>query len=183
MTALQACALLHQPLLESAKRWPRKCALVCGARRLGDSELVSQVALVAQALHARKVRSGDRVALFLDNSIEMVSGLYAVLSLGAVAVPVNPLTKPGKLAHLLDDSGATAMLTQASLATAWREALAHAPLVQTCWVSSASAVSGDPRVLPWPRAGVPDAACAAAAAGTAQHLAALEAPGSAGAPA
>ena len=167
MMALEACALLHQPLHESVKRSPRKCALVCGARRLSYSELMNQVDLLAQALRARNVRSGDRVVLFLDNSIEMVSGLYAVLSLGAVAVPVNPLTKPGKLAHLLEDSGAIAMLTQGSLAPAWREALAHAPLVQTCWLSSASAVSDDPRVVPWPEASVANAPNAADADGSA----------------
>lgn len=152
MIALDTATLLHQPLRASARRWPDKTALVCGAHRLNYSQLSNQVDVLIQALRARHVRSGDRVVLFLDNSVEMVIGLYAVLTLGAVAVPVNPLTKAAKLAHLLDDSGATAMLTQASLAAAWHEALGHAPLLQTCLVSPEPAAPGDPRLLPWPEA-------------------------------
>jgi acyl-CoA synthetase (AMP-forming)/AMP-acid ligase II len=152
MTALDTATLLHQPLRASARRWPDKTALVCGAHRLNYLQLSNQVDVLIQALRARHVRSGDRVVLFLDNSVEMVIGLYAVLTLGAVAVPVNPLTKAAKLAHLLDDSGATAMLTQASLAAAWHEALGHAPLLQTCLVSPEPAAPGDPRLLPWPEA-------------------------------
>ena len=58
-------------------------------------------------------RRGDRVALFLDNGIEFVVGVYAALELGAVFVPVSPQTRADKLALLLADAGAAVLLTQA----------------------------------------------------------------------
>ncbi len=50
------------------------------------------------------MRRGDRVALFLENGIEMVAGVYAALGIGAVFMPISPLTKGDKLAYLLDDA-------------------------------------------------------------------------------
>ncbi len=58
---------------------------------------------------ARGVERGDRVALFLDNSVEMVVGIYAALRIGAVFMPINSLTKQDKLAYLLNDSRASAL--------------------------------------------------------------------------
>ena len=43
--------------------------------------------------------------------------------IGAVLVPMSPLTKPSKLAYMLQNTRATALLTHAALQAEWEEAV------------------------------------------------------------
>lgn len=134
--------LLHQLFEESARRLPGKIALVCDGERHTYADIGARVDQLARLLHARGVRRGDRVALFLDNGIEMVVGVYAALRLGAVFTPASPLTKQGKLAYRLNDSRASALITHAALRGVWEEALLASATVHTCLVAGGPA--GDP---------------------------------------
>lgn len=66
---------------------------------------------VATALSQLGVRKGDRVSLWLPNSIEFVWTFYAVLKLGAIVVPMNILFKEGEVTHILSNSGARVLVT------------------------------------------------------------------------
>ena len=115
--------LLHHLFDQTAARLPGKTALVCGDQQHRYGQLREQVDQLAWALQQRGVQRGDRVALFLDNSVEMVVAIFAVLQAGAVFMPVNPLTKHDKLAYLLNDARASALVTQTSLASVYQPAL------------------------------------------------------------
>src|SRR5919112_2728289 len=60
----------------------------------------------ATLLAARGVRRGDRVALIMPNVAYFPIAYYAILRLGAVVVPMNPLLKAGEIAFAWSDSGA-----------------------------------------------------------------------------
>lgn len=60
-------------------------------------ELRDDVARLRGGLAALGVARGDRVALALPNSPDFVAVYLAVLGLGAVAVPLNPLSPPPEL--------------------------------------------------------------------------------------
>ncbi len=77
----------------SARRWPGKTALVCGDRRVKYAELERSCNRLAHALIAEGVRRGDRVAVHLENSVEAVVAVMAILKAGAVFIMVNPTTK------------------------------------------------------------------------------------------
>lgn len=62
------------------------------------------------------VGRGDRVAIFLGNSTEFAIAFLAVLRLGAVHVPVNPMFHPVELAYELRDSEPVLIVTEAALA-------------------------------------------------------------------
>jgi len=67
--------------------------------------------------------------VFMDNAAEAVIAIFAALTAGAVFSPVNPSTKADKLAFILNNCRATALLTQARLAAIAREAMAASPSV------------------------------------------------------
>jgi amino acid adenylation domain-containing protein len=123
--------LLHHFFDQTAARLPHKTALVCGEQRHSYAQLRDQVDRLALRLQQRGVRRGDRVALFLDNTVEMVVGIFGALKAGAVFMPVNPLTKQDKLAYLLNDARASALITQSSLASVAQPALALNQTVHT----------------------------------------------------
>ena len=64
-------------------------ALVSGEQRWSWREVESEVAACAAALAERGIAAGDRVALLVGNRAEFVVALFAVLRLGAIAVPLS----------------------------------------------------------------------------------------------
>ena len=117
--------LLHDFFYAAVARLPNKTALICDGQRYTYSDLAVRVNILAHTLRTNGVKRGDRVALFLDNSVEMAVGVYATLTLGAVFMPVNALTKQDKLAYLLNDSRAAALVTDIALENIWVDALAE----------------------------------------------------------
>lgn len=140
--------LLHHALMRSAEQRPDHVAVVAGGERVGFAEVLRRARVLAAALQRGGVQRGDRVALFLDNGIDFVTGVYGTLLAGGVFMPVNPLTKHDKLAYMLADARATALLTHAHLAGIWQPAVADVktPLV----IAGGEAGDG---AQPWPRDG------------------------------
>ncbi|WKB54559.1 class I adenylate-forming enzyme family protein [Eleftheria terrae] len=162
--------LLHHPFQATAQRVPDRCALVCGERRHSYAEVERLAAGVATQLRQAGVARGDRVLLMMDNSVELVAAIYGVLKAGAVMVPVHALTRADKLAWLLQHTEAVALLTQASLHSAFRPALLRSPGLRLCSVAG-GAVQGAER--PFPRGEAPTLAPADAEGVIDQDLAAL----------
>jgi long-chain acyl-CoA synthetase len=118
---------VEQFLRESEQRLPGKTAIVAGERRVTYRELAADAARVARALRAGGVGRGDRVVVFLENSPETVAALFGVAQAGAVFSIVNPGTKLDKLAYILNNCGARALITEPKLGPIAAEAARMAP--------------------------------------------------------
>jgi amino acid adenylation domain-containing protein len=103
--------LLHHVLERSAQTQPDKIALVTDAGRFAYREIDGMANAVAHALLADGLAKGDRVAIFSDNSLDAVVGLFGTLKAGGVFVMINPTTKTEKLARILNDCGAAAIVS------------------------------------------------------------------------
>ena len=68
------------------------------------------IAQAAGLLHNRGVRTGDRVGMQLPNVPYFPIVYYALLRLGAVVVPMNPLLKTDEIAQQLSDAGARLLI-------------------------------------------------------------------------
>ena len=134
--------LLHQLFENTASRMPDKVALVSGDTRYTYGELDALAARLAASLQRLGVKRGDRVAIFADNGVEMVAGVYGALKAGTVFMPVNPLTKSDKFAYLLNDSRAACLITTQALRGVWEPAIAHASSVNACIVAGLPADDG-----------------------------------------
>ncbi len=99
----------------SAAANPGKTALITDRRRLRYGELDDLSDRLANALAENGVRRDDRVLVFMDNCWEVAVSIFAVLKAGAVFCLVNASTKADKLAYIVANSGAAAVLTQARL--------------------------------------------------------------------
>jgi amino acid adenylation domain-containing protein len=101
-------------LERSAEKSPEKTALVCGSRRLTYIEIERQSNRLAHALIRQGVRRGDRVAVQLENSPEAVVAVFAILKAGAIFLVIHPSTKAEKLAYILNDCRACALVTDSA---------------------------------------------------------------------
>jgi amino acid adenylation domain-containing protein len=136
-------------LEQSAARTPEKVALVCDGQRLTYATVEAMANRMAQALREHGVRPGDRVALFLPNSIELVAGIFAVLKAGGVFVVVNSTTKRDKLVYMLNNCRAAALVGLARQASLLEQVMAETPSLQAAIVvgSAGKALSSTRPVL------------------------------------
>lgn len=105
---------LLQVFLEHAERTPERLALLFGAERYTYGELARRVTAFAQALLRRKLKPGERVALFLENSPQFVIAYLGVQYAHGIVVLVNTAYRQVELDHLLTDSGARGCITGAA---------------------------------------------------------------------
>ncbi|MDP9321125.1 MAG: long-chain-fatty-acid--CoA ligase [Chloroflexota bacterium] len=106
---------LHDRLRESAREVDSKLAVIHGERTMTFADLDAATERLAGALARRGVGRGDRVTLFMPNSIEFVIAFYATLKAGAVVNPINAQSKEREVRFQVDDSGAKAVLVHEAL--------------------------------------------------------------------
>ncbi|OZC67508.1 hypothetical protein CH251_21275, partial [Rhodococcus sp. 06-462-5] len=68
------------------------------------SEIATRVEAMAAQLSARGVTRGDRVAVMLARSVDLVVTLLAVVRTGAAYVPIDPEHPSERIGHILDDA-------------------------------------------------------------------------------
>jgi len=125
--------LLHR----SAKRFPDKTAIACGATRWSFAEFDAVVDRLAAGLARLGVGKGTPLAVLARNSHGFAALRFALARLGAVLVPINFMLKAEEVAYVLRHSGAALMATDTGLAELARSAAALDTQVrQFIWLPS-----------------------------------------------
>jgi amino acid adenylation domain-containing protein len=106
---------LAQLFEAQAEQSPDVVALVCGPESLSYAELNARANQLAHELRARDAGPDRLVGLFVERSADMVVALLAVVKAGAAYLPLDPLLPRERLSYMLEDSGATLVMTQDSL--------------------------------------------------------------------
>ncbi|MDR4884405.1 amino acid adenylation domain-containing protein [Serratia marcescens] len=111
--AYPADTCVHELFEQQARQTPQAIALIQDAQRLSYAQLNARANRLAHRLIERGVQPGDRVAVRLARSIELVCAQLAVIKAGAAYVPIDPQLPAARQAWIADDSGACLMLTDA----------------------------------------------------------------------
>src|SRR5262245_12413508 len=104
-----------EQLARIARKHPERVAFVWADDARTFREVDARVNRLARGLAARGVNEGDRVAVLMGNSIEMVEAIFAGWRLGAIVVPVNLRLVAHEVEHVLADSGARAVIVDEAL--------------------------------------------------------------------
>ncbi|OLF14372.1 hypothetical protein BLA60_04390 [Actinophytocola xinjiangensis] len=94
-----------------ARARPDATALVCGDDVLTYRALDARTDRFAAALRASGARPGDRVAVCLARSTDLVCVLVAVLKAGGVYVPMDPANPTARLRYLVEDAAPRLVVT------------------------------------------------------------------------
>lgn len=119
--------LLHQLIVESARRAPDAPALFWKQERLDYAALGEAVAQAAAGLRALGVDRDQRVAVYLPKQFETVIAMFGSMAAGGVFVPVNPVLKPEQVGHILRDCATRILITSPDRALLLAETLATCP--------------------------------------------------------
>ena len=121
---------------------PNAEAILFEDQVISYAELEIRSNRLANYLAGRGVGKGDIVALSIDRSPEVVTGILGIMKTGAAYVPLDPTYPEERLAYMLQDSGASMVVTRETLIAD----LPQHELVSTCFDRDASAIdasSGD----------------------------------------
>lgn len=91
---------------EAASRFGGNTAVIFLDSRYSFRELLGYVERMSAALRRLGVGKGDRVAIYLPNSIQFIIAYYATLRLGAVVTPMNPLYSPREIEYQVNKTEA-----------------------------------------------------------------------------
>jgi amino acid adenylation domain-containing protein len=90
---------------------------------------------LAHSLRSQGIARGDRVAIYLDNSVEAVTAVFAILKAGGVFLVVNPTTKTEKLEYILNNCRAAGLVTDAVKYQMLGDMLQGLPHLRHTWVA------------------------------------------------
>ena len=104
------CMTTNDLFLRSCRRNPHKIALIDGSYRYSYSELDAVSNRLANALLARNLGRGDRVAVLSKNNKEMVISYFSLPKFRAVFVPLNYRCVVDELEYMLNDCEANYLI-------------------------------------------------------------------------
>jgi len=134
--------LLQETLLATVSRHPEHTALIADEVRMSYGEATNYACRLAHALRENGVRRGDRVAIFMENTWQCALSIYGVLLAGGVFVAINPQTKRDKLAFILRDADAVALLSEPHLAREFTAAADQLPTLRIWCAATGALPSG-----------------------------------------
>jgi len=129
-------------LQDHARQSPQRLYATFENQSLTIGELYVEAADTAAALSDQGVKSGDRVAVMLDNSLDYVVLFFALIWLGAIHVPVNTRLRHSSLKFLIEHAKPRFIIAE-------QHYIEHLD-ASSCSVSDAAIVSRDPASRsPW----------------------------------
>lgn len=139
---------LYAMLADAVRRHGTRIALACGETRIDYRGLDAAVRALGARLRGLGAGRGDRVLIFLDNSIDYPIVLLGAIRAGMVAVPVNAKLHPRELAFIAGDCEPAAIVTEEARFDALRR---HLPAKAASRLVSCEEImrsSGDPDTRP-----------------------------------
>ncbi|MCA9559260.1 MAG: amino acid adenylation domain-containing protein, partial [Myxococcales bacterium] len=126
---------------------PASTAVSMGDARLTYGELDARSNQVAAALVERGAGAGERVALCLDRSPELVVGLLGILKAGAAYLPMEPAWPWERMRYVMRDAGVRLAVTAGELLGAFDEHIDAAVVLDGLQTDARCAVV-DPAAYP-----------------------------------
>lgn len=118
---------VQDSLVNSASNHAGKEAVIAGGERCSHQQLLERAQALAAVLQRLSVVRGDRVAVFMENTLDTAVSIYGIWFAGAVLTVINPQTKADKLEFMLADSEAKVLITHAMLEHVFQPAVQSVP--------------------------------------------------------
>jgi long-chain acyl-CoA synthetase len=117
---------LSELLKENVERFGEYPLLRFKGKSTANRALLGSVNRMASALSAMGVEPGDRVALVMGNSPELIIAMFACFKIGAWAMPVILSLRPQELALILEDAEPRAIIAHRFIADGIQEPVSKA---------------------------------------------------------
>jgi acyl-CoA synthetase (AMP-forming)/AMP-acid ligase II len=112
------------PLRRAAQEYPEKVAVIepeKGGKEYSYRWLQENSSILAASLAAKGVKPGDRIALWMKNSLEYILSFYGILKAGGIVVPVSTHYGEREVLHQLRVTEAVGMIATDNLYAQWEK--------------------------------------------------------------
>ncbi|MBQ1468286.1 MAG: amino acid adenylation domain-containing protein, partial [Solobacterium sp.] len=99
---------------EEVRKHPDHTAVVFENESLTYAELNAKANQVALKLRDLGVKRNDLVSMLTERSLEMIVGIFGIMKAGGAYLPMDPTYPEDRIAYMLEDSSAKAILTYKS---------------------------------------------------------------------
>jgi len=96
--------ILTETFKKALKFFPKKRAIVCGAKGWSYQEFCDRMNRLSHGLKGMGVGKDDKVAILHPNCHYFLEAYYGIANIGAISVPINYRLSPGEIAFILRDS-------------------------------------------------------------------------------
>lgn len=94
--------MIFDLLKSAADNAKNQVAIQYSDHKISYTDLITIINKLANGLYIQGIKKGSQVAIILPNTPHFIFSYYAILKLGAIAIPVNPLSDAGKLQHIFE---------------------------------------------------------------------------------
>ncbi|MFC0013838.1 MULTISPECIES: long-chain fatty acid--CoA ligase [Allobacillus] len=129
-------------LSRNARRLPNKTAYIYKDKSYTYDQMNKEVNKLAHGLIGHGVKKGDKVAFMMENSDKFVMVYYAIMKIGAIAVPVNFRLTAREVAYIVNDCDAGTVLFDGKFAELIANAVAENKKVKLKISTDESASNG-----------------------------------------
>ncbi len=91
---------------QMCEKYPDRTAIVYLGQKFSFYRLQDLINRFASALDRLGVRKGDKVMIYVSNSVQWVITFFGIQKIGATAVPVPPIYTSFEIEYMINDSGA-----------------------------------------------------------------------------
>jgi amino acid adenylation domain-containing protein len=118
-------ATVHGLFEEQAARTPDAEVVCFRGESISYAELAARADQFARRLRRLGVGPESRVGVLMNRSTNLIAALLSVLKAGGAYVPLDPAYPAERLRYMLEDAGASVLLTEGSLAEVLGESSVH----------------------------------------------------------
>ncbi|MGO8878927.1 MAG: class I adenylate-forming enzyme family protein [Desulfomonilaceae bacterium] len=107
-------ALKYQTIFEAfstmAEKYPQKVAVYFLGSSYSYRDILNLSEKFASGLYKMGMRKGDRILMYLPNSVQFIVSWLGIQRLGAVPVPISPIYTAFDLKYMANDTGAKVVI-------------------------------------------------------------------------
>lgn len=102
--------LIFTQFEKMCEKYPDRVAVIYLGEKFTYARLRDLINRFATALNRLGVRKGDKVLLYISNSVQWVIAFFGIQKVGAVVVPVAPIYTSFEIEYMIKDSGAETII-------------------------------------------------------------------------
>jgi long-chain acyl-CoA synthetase len=92
------------------EKYPDQSAIIFLGERFSYSRLKDLIDRFATSLVQLGIGKGDKVMLYISNSVQWVISFFAIQKIGAIVIPVPPIYTSFEIEYMINDSGAETVI-------------------------------------------------------------------------
>ncbi|MGQ9647583.1 MAG: class I adenylate-forming enzyme family protein [Thermodesulfobacteriota bacterium] len=92
------------------EKYPDRVAIIFLGERFSYRRLKNLIDRFATSLTRLGIGKGDKVMLYISNSVQWVISFFAIQEIGAVVVPIPPIYTSFEIEYMINDSGAETVI-------------------------------------------------------------------------